>query len=212
MADINLKISSAGLDTGPFTITTNTGTVLASGITRAQLLAGIDIVGIDDATTSIKVKSNGDCTNEKTLAVDFSGGGGGDECKNVRFSFDTASSSCYNYTFAIQGGVGTASFSYTPCGELVPTEVTLTDNQVHFDCVELSGVDQPNFSGNGYMTQGATCFEYTDTTINYINCDGSQGSDTLNQSVPEVTRCVQIASLNVPDNIIAETLGNCNEI
>jgi hypothetical protein len=213
MADINLKISTAGLDTGPFTITTNTGSVLATSVSRADLLSGVDIAGIDDETTSITVTSTGECTNFKTLAVDFSGGGGGEEeCKNVRFTFDEEFSSCYNWTFAVNGGVGSAIFTYVTCGETASTQIELTDNQIAIECVEMSGVDSPTFTGNGYMSQGAVCFEYTDTVINYINCDGSAGSVTLNQSTPEVTRCIQIASLNVPDNINFEILGNCNEI
>jgi hypothetical protein len=137
------------------------------------------------------------------------GGGGSEECKTVRLSFDTATSSCYNWTFAIEGGVGSAFFTYVSCGAMESTTIGLTDNQVAIECVEMSGVDQPTFTGQGYMTQGGSCFEYIETEISYLNCDGSAGSVLLNEFNPEATRCVQVDSLNLPNWIKLEILGNC---
>lgn len=213
MANIELKLSSAGIDAGPFTITNNLGDVLATDVTKEELIAGYNIEGVSDDSTSITITSSGLCTNSKTLVVDFSNGngngGGGDECANIRFSYDEEATSCRNYTFSINGGIGQAIFTYTPCSSTESTNITLTDNQVDFVCVELSGVDAPTFSGNGFMTEGGSCFEYVEAVITFINCDGTEGSFTMNEYNPEFTRCIKLSSLNVPDFIKTENFGTC---
>ena len=65
-----LTIDSAGADTGTFTITTNTGAVLATGVTRAQLLAGVLITYDEDTTTKIIVTDNGVCGGSVSLDIE----------------------------------------------------------------------------------------------------------------------------------------------
>lgn len=66
-----ITLTSAGLDTGPFDIYSNsTGSyVLAqSNISKSILLGGYSAT-VPDGTTSIRLKSAGDCTNHITIPV-----------------------------------------------------------------------------------------------------------------------------------------------
>ena len=57
-----VTISSIGTDAGPFNISDNLLGVIASGVTRTQLLAGFN-VNTDVNSTVITVASTGICTN-----------------------------------------------------------------------------------------------------------------------------------------------------
>jgi hypothetical protein len=63
-----LTISSAGSDTGPFTIKDNNNNTIASNVSREDLLAGYSVT-YSDTATSLTVSSEGDCTGEVSVSV-----------------------------------------------------------------------------------------------------------------------------------------------
>jgi hypothetical protein len=66
MKNFLVKYAEIGASAGPFTITDSTGAVVATGITRAQLLAGY-MVSVDDAATGVTVTSAAPCGNSDTV-------------------------------------------------------------------------------------------------------------------------------------------------
>ena len=65
MQAIFVKLNTAGGDTGPFMIYSNVdGYIVAYGIniSKANLTSGVTI-NVPDFTTSVKIRSNGKCTN-----------------------------------------------------------------------------------------------------------------------------------------------------
>lgn len=64
-----IKATSIGTKAGPFDITDNNGNVIASGVTRDQILAGFE-VSIDDSTTSVTLTSTGECVTSNTIPVE----------------------------------------------------------------------------------------------------------------------------------------------
>jgi hypothetical protein len=71
MAFFKIIASLIGSDAGPFVIKTNTGQVLATGVTRAQLLAGFTVNVPTGATalTVTNVASNVTCTTNQTFPI-----------------------------------------------------------------------------------------------------------------------------------------------
>ena len=68
--DVVITLSSAGVDTGPFTITDNGNNTLATGVTRAQLLAGHRLY-IDSAHPTITATSTGSCTVSRSVTYNY---------------------------------------------------------------------------------------------------------------------------------------------
>ena len=65
---IIIKLTSSGPTTGPFTISTEYGTILATDVTRDQLIQGVSYV-VDDNVTMVTVESTGKCKNKKTFPI-----------------------------------------------------------------------------------------------------------------------------------------------
>jgi hypothetical protein len=75
MAYYKILASALGSDTGPFVIKSNTGAILATGVTRAQLLAGFTInvpTGVTSVTVT-NVASNTTCVTDKTFQIPNAG-------------------------------------------------------------------------------------------------------------------------------------------
>jgi len=68
----------AGTDTNDFIIRESSisGSIVASGVTRAQLLSGYDVTIADNNVTQVVVSSGGLCPNTVASATFFSSGGG----------------------------------------------------------------------------------------------------------------------------------------
>ena len=64
--------SQIGSDAGPFTIKNNLGQVIATGVTRLQLLNGY-LINLPTGITSVTVESTGGCTNSTILTVPNAG-------------------------------------------------------------------------------------------------------------------------------------------
>jgi hypothetical protein len=71
MAFFKIIASTLGADTGPFVIKSNTGAILATGVTRTQLLDGFT-VNVPAGVTSVTIEnapSNTTCTTTQTLPI-----------------------------------------------------------------------------------------------------------------------------------------------
>ena len=68
-----ITLTTAGTDSGPFNLYSNTdGFVSAfeTGVSKSALLAGYSSVLVPDYTTVIRVLSTGDCTNYIDIVLD----------------------------------------------------------------------------------------------------------------------------------------------
>lgn len=75
MATYKILASEIGTDAGPFVIKTNSGAILATGVTRAQLLAGFTI-NVPNGTLSVtitNVASNVTCATNQTFEIPNAG-------------------------------------------------------------------------------------------------------------------------------------------
>lgn len=66
-----IRATLAGVDSGPYTIyhtAIDPGNIIATGVTRSQLLSGF-VVTIPDGATLVVVQSTGSCTNSASIAV-----------------------------------------------------------------------------------------------------------------------------------------------
>lgn len=68
--DVVITLSSAGANTGPFTITDNGNNTLATGVTRAQLLAGYRLY-INSAYPNLTATSTGSCTTSRSVSYNY---------------------------------------------------------------------------------------------------------------------------------------------
>lgn len=69
--NILVKLTVADSNTGPFMVYSNVNNYEAPAYgpyTRTQLLAGVTIE-VPDVTTSVRIRSNGQCTNSIILGV-----------------------------------------------------------------------------------------------------------------------------------------------
>lgn len=67
--EIFVKLNTVGSNAGPFMVYSNLNNYQAPAYgpyTTAQLLAGVTIT-VPDATTSVKIRSNGNCVNSITV-------------------------------------------------------------------------------------------------------------------------------------------------
>ena len=61
-----ITLTTAGADSGPFNLYTNLDgyvSAFATGVSKSALLAGYSSSAVLDFTTTIRVKSTGDCVN-----------------------------------------------------------------------------------------------------------------------------------------------------
>ena len=70
-----ITLASAGTDAGPFDLFSNAtipayGTAFATGISKADLLAGYTSNVVPNLTSTVRVKSTGTCTNYVDIGVD----------------------------------------------------------------------------------------------------------------------------------------------
>jgi len=65
---IIIKLTSSGPTAGPFTIIDQLGNILATGVSKEELISGVSYV-VDDAVDVITVESTGRCKNKKNFPV-----------------------------------------------------------------------------------------------------------------------------------------------
>lgn len=66
--NITIKLTGGSIKIGPFIITNQNGNVIAEGVTKNQLIAGI-VYSVADDTSSITLQSLGNCRNKRTFVV-----------------------------------------------------------------------------------------------------------------------------------------------
>jgi hypothetical protein len=68
-----ITLTTAGASTGPFDLYSNLDnytTAFATGVSRASLVAGYSSTVVPDNTTTIRVKSTGNCSNYVDIPCD----------------------------------------------------------------------------------------------------------------------------------------------
>lgn len=210
MPDITLTISSAGLDTGPFTITDNLGNTLATGVTRAELLAGYPLYNVDSAVTLINVTSTGVCQTAASVTVNFGGGGGGVTCSFVRFYITPSQTGCRIYQLSVQEGGGQASFDTVACGLTTHQTVTLNEGEYFDGCFAEPPIVTTGF---GNVVRAGSCGTGGGSgntyLVNFVYCDGSAGVVSLSNLLTEYTVCIQNGSGVYPAAVSMEVVGPC---
>lgn len=103
-----ITLTTAGADSGPFNLYTNLDgyvTAFATGVSKSALLAGYSSAAVPNFTTTIRVKSNGDCVNYIDIVL----------TGLTTTTTTTAPLGCTAYT--IYNGAGADEpYSYTACG------------------------------------------------------------------------------------------------
>jgi len=65
---IVIKLTSSGPTTGPFTITDEYGNIIATNVTKAELIEGVSYT-VDDNVTMVTLESSGKCKIKKTFSI-----------------------------------------------------------------------------------------------------------------------------------------------
>ena len=65
---ISIKLTRAGLNSGPFTIYDQFGNIIAENVSRKTLIEGINYI-VDDDVIMIRIMSTGICTFEKSVMI-----------------------------------------------------------------------------------------------------------------------------------------------
>ena len=68
MKVIYIKLTKSGPNAGPFTITDQFGNIIATGVSKADLIHGISYV-VDDDVTIVTIQSEGFCSRKKSFPV-----------------------------------------------------------------------------------------------------------------------------------------------
>jgi hypothetical protein len=158
MQSIFVQLNTAGSDTGPFMIYSNVdGYITAYGIniSKALLTAGVTI-SVPDFTTSVKIRSNGKCTNsiivdmlptttttttrQPTTTTSTTTSTSTSTSTSTTSSTSTSTSTstttspvCQCYSLENTTGL-TLEYQYTPCGSSELTTVSLPGNNLDDVC------------------------------------------------------------------------------
>lgn len=142
---VYVKLSTAGLDAGPFNITNDAGQTIATGVTKIALSNGIYYTMSDNASL-VTITSTGSCTNSIVVPIAY-----------IQPVPTPTPSSSITPT-------PTATATPTPSGSLTPAPITLTLSwikQAKMFSASLSqsiGVDLSNMSifVDGYANSGCS--------------------------------------------------------
>ena len=132
--NVLITLTTAGVDTGPFNLYSNTDgytTAFQTGIAKSLLVAGYTSTVVPAGTTTIRVKSTGTCTNYVDLVVSGSPvtttttttSGGGTTTTTTTSSPTTTTTTTNIFISCQQWRNDTAeeaTITYTPCGTLTP--------------------------------------------------------------------------------------------
>jgi hypothetical protein len=69
---VKITLTTAGVDTGPFNIFSNSdgyATPIVTGIAKSSLIAGYDVLSVPDDATIMRVRSTGTCTNQIDIPI-----------------------------------------------------------------------------------------------------------------------------------------------
>lgn len=65
---IIIKLTSSGPTAGPFTISDEFGNIIATNVSKDDLISGVSY-SVDDAVTMVTIQSTGKCKNKKTFPI-----------------------------------------------------------------------------------------------------------------------------------------------
>ena len=147
-----VTLTLAGTDVGPFNLYSNVDgytTPLATGITRAALLAGYSLTGVPDTASVIRAQSTGTCTNFLDMLLS-----GGTTTTTTSTSSTTSTTTtiippieCYAYEVCADDGTGDREdvypYSYTTCNGIV-LERTLANQRCIEFCAQRDSIDSPS--------------------------------------------------------------------
>ena len=156
-----VTLTLAGTDVGPFNLFSNVDgytTPLATGISRAALIAGYSLTGVPDNASVIRAQSTGTCTNFLDMSVS-----GGTTTTTTSSTTSTTTTSvppieCYAYEVCADDGTGDKGdsypFTYISCsGTLIERE--LVNQRCIEVCAQKDSVDSS--SGFIFITQLDPC-------------------------------------------------------
>jgi hypothetical protein len=157
-----VTLTLAGTDVGPFNLYSNVDgytTPLATGITRAALLAGYSLAGVPDAASVIRAQSTGTCTNFLDMYLT-----GGTTTTTTSTSSTTSTTTtivppieCYGYEVCADDGSGDRDafpFTYISCNG-TPIESSVVNTRCREICAQRDSVDSS--SGAVFITETGPC-------------------------------------------------------
>ena len=170
-----VTLTLAGTDVGPFNLYSNVDgytTPLATGVSRAALVAGYNLTGVPDTATVIRATSTGTCTN--FLDMILSGGTTSTTTTTIIPPTTSTTSTTTTTTFVTFSLTYSASSGATACSDfLLPTNrnfyyaapgATLTIGTILYTTSTLT-TPVPN----GYYSNGADYWETAASVGNLQN-------------------------------------------
>ena len=183
MIQIFVKLNTADSDTGPFMVYSNVdGYITAYGIniTKANLTNGVTVT-VPDFTTSVKIRSNGKCTN--SIIVNIAPAGSTTTTTTVRPSSTTTSSTTTSSTTTTTTSGGGQPGSTTTSSTSTSSTTTSTTIPSVLDCTCQKSVFNPP---DGQSRQ----VSYYPCEINPKTCVYSLVTETI---APGAERCINIS-------------------
>jgi hypothetical protein len=157
-----VTLTLAGTDVGPFNLYSNVDgytTPLATGVSRAALLAGYSLAGVPDAASVIRATSTGTCTNFLDMLLS-----GGTTTTTTSTSSTTSTTTtlvppieCYAYEVCADDGTGDRDafpFTYISCAG-TPRESSVVNTQCREICAQRDSVDSS--SGAIFINEIGPC-------------------------------------------------------
>lgn len=155
-----ITLTTAGTDSGPFNLYTNLDgytTAFATGVSKSALLAGYSSTAVTDFTTTIRVKSTGNCVNYIDIVL----------TGLTTTTTTTTPVTCAEFELA--GGLEGRTFNFTNC-DGNPQSVTIPAGDSAPFCIRLpyfaSGATNIGACG-GLTTTTTTTPSIPSTTLSY---------------------------------------------
>jgi hypothetical protein len=156
-----VTLTLAGTDTGPFNLYSNSDgfvNAIATGVSRAALIAGYSLTGVPDTAAVIRAQSTGTCTNFLDMYLT-----GGTTTTSTSSTTTTTTTlvppiECYAYEVCADDGTGDKGdsypFTYISCSGTF-TERDLVNQRCIEVCAQKNSVDSS--SGFIFTTQLEPC-------------------------------------------------------
>jgi hypothetical protein len=156
-----VTLTLAGTDVGPFNLYSNVDgytTALATGVSRAALIAGYNLLNVPDTASVIRAQSTGTCTNYLDMLLT-----GGTTTTSTSSTTTTTTTlvppiECYAYEVCADDGSGDKGefypFNYINCNG-VAVDRDLSNGRCIEICAQRGSVDSS--SGAIFITELGPC-------------------------------------------------------
>lgn len=191
--NVLITLTTAGADTGPFNLYSNTDsyvTAFATGIAKSVLVAGYTSTVVPTGTSTIRVKSTGTCTNYVDLYVAGSG---------ITTTTTTTAPVGPTTTTTTTPYVGPSTTTTTSTTEAPIVTTTTTTTQEIPTTTTTTTLPVTTTT----TTTSLLCYIYNaqnnnvdDATIFWNNCDGSPGSEVVAPSAFSSNFCAREGSVS----------------